>query len=82
MPTLRDRLEYLQTTLGLDEEEIFLGVSDQIAAEGNPGHDASRVAAEGKALCNKLAEGEPNEARRLSSSYSMPSAVTGGVSGF
>jgi len=30
--------------LGLDEEEIFLGVSDQIAAEGNPGHDASRLA--------------------------------------
>ena len=47
-----------------DEEEVFLAVADQIAAEGLPGRDRSRLSKEGKKLCMKLAEGEPDERKR------------------
>ena len=49
----------------LDEEEILLGVADQVAAEGLPGRDFKRLGSEGRSLCRKLApEGEPNEKTR------------------
>lgn len=50
--------------LELDEEEVFLGIADQIAADGLPGRDLKRLGSEGRALCKKLAEGEPDAKKR------------------
>ena len=47
--------------LEVDEEELLLAKAGQMVADGMPGKSATKLGAEARNLCRKLAEGEPDE---------------------
>ena len=46
--------------MALDEEEMVLAKADQAVAGGLPGKTSTKLGAECRKLCRKIAEGEPS----------------------